>query len=869
MNTITWLHLSDFHFRAGEQHTWNENIVLDALLVDVRERIARDRLQPDFVVVSGDLAFSGKPEEYALAGAFLDQLLDATGLPKGRLFLVPGNHDVDRSGISLGAQAIANSLADRDAVNAILASPADRQLLFARFAGYGDFVNRTLAGYLPFDDEHFFYTRFFDLAGRRLALLGLNSAWVAASDEDKARGLLLGERQTRAALREADDAGATLKIALLHHPFDWLREFDQNDSAALLTDNCDFILHGHLHQTAATRLTSPDGEATVLACGACYKTRDYPNMVNWVRLDLAAGTGTVYLRRYSDARGGFWTKDVESYRNTPDGVYTFPLPAHLAPAPEPAVTPSPGWRPAPASPAVAGPAGHRFRLTIQRRSGEGWPVVAEHQPPGDALAVRDDGLLRLDPAALRALTDPYEYGLALGQALFQGDVQRAFDQALGASGHNLRVLLFVEAEDLRTLYWERLCARLDLGWEFIALEQRLPFSLALPSRADRLFPPIGRQELRALVLVASPQGLEPYGLRPFDTQGTIASVQAALEPIPHDLLAVHTDAAGPPTLDALVDRLIDGRYTLLHLVCHGSFRPQTGETTLYLSTGDDQVDPVLASRLLRRLGRLRSAGSLPYFAFLATCESASPEAEGALGGLAHRLVRDLGLPAVLAMTQQVTLDTAGALAGRFYERLWVHGEPDRALVEAGARLAARGDVTVPALYSRLDGQPLFHDAPAGPAPAPSGPTVVGDGSIAAGGHAVQAAAGATVVFAGQGAAVTIDRPAERPTPPPPPPEEPDVQQLLAGIRIDPDDPPYGVLRELLSAAFEPEDLRRFLEVRRDFRPVLARVGPDVGLARIIDELLSYCRTHLLWDDLLTELAGERPKQVARFAGRLR
>ena len=52
------------------------------------------------------------------------------------------------------------------------------------------------------------------------------------------------------------------------------------------------------------------------------------------------------------------------------------------------------------------------------------------------------------------------------------------------------------------------------------------------------------------------------------------------------------------------------------------------------------------------------ARGLPHFAFLATCESASPQAEGALGGLAQRLVRDLGMPAVLAMTERVSLDQA-------------------------------------------------------------------------------------------------------------------------------------------------------------------------------------------------------------------
>ena len=40
------------------------------------------------------------------------------------------------------------------------------------------------------------------------------------------------------------------------------------------------------------------------------------------------------------------------------------------------------------------------------------------------------------------------------------------------------------------------------------------FSLYLPSSADRRFRPIGRSDLQALVVVASPVGLERYGLMP-------------------------------------------------------------------------------------------------------------------------------------------------------------------------------------------------------------------------------------------------------------------------------------------------------------------------------------------------------------------
>ena len=114
--------------------------------------------------------------------------------------------------------------------------------------------------------------------------------------------------------------------------------------------------------------------------------------------------------------------------------------------------------------------------------------------------------------------------------------------------------------------------------------------------------------------------------------------------------------------------------------------------------------------MIERLGNLRGARGLPQFAFLAVCESANPEAESGLGGLAQRLVRELGVPAVLAMTEPVSIPTAEALAARFYARLREDGEPDRALAEATAGLAERGDATVPALYSRLRGRPLFSDS---------------------------------------------------------------------------------------------------------------------------------------------------------------
>ncbi len=360
-----------------------------------------------------------------------------------------------------------------------------------------------------------------------------------------------------------------------------------------------------------------------------------------------------------------------------------------------------------------------FEITVERRTEKGWPVVVERTRSGNTFRVRTEGFMVLGPeprSELRALSlDPRAYGTVLGRALFRDGVRDAFARARAEAdgGDRLRVLLTVEDADLRPLRWERLCAPFGDRWDLLALNQEVPFSLYLPSVADRRFPPIGRRDLRALVVAAGPADLAAYRLAPFDVAAAVAGVREALGAIPSAVLATSgaesvPEAIGPATLDALSEQITAGNYTLLHVVGHGSVGGD-GETRLYLAKEDGSVDAVTGARLLERLGRL---GALPRFAFLSACETASTgtEAAGGLGGLAQRLVRELGMPAVVAMTDQVTVATATALAARFYERLRAHGHPDLALVEATAGLAERGDVVVPALYGRLGGQSLFSDA---------------------------------------------------------------------------------------------------------------------------------------------------------------
>ncbi|MCT7996397.1 CHAT domain-containing protein [Laspinema sp. C5] len=284
--------------------------------------------------------------------------------------------------------------------------------------------------------------------------------------------------------------------------------------------------------------------------------------------------------------------------------------------------------------------------------------------------------------------------------------------ALYESEDPLRVLLFIEATDLevRTLRWERLCAPIDDTWRLLATNQRVLLSLYIPAITERRFPPIGNRDLRALVLIASPDSLDRFRLAPFDVQNAVDGVRQALGDIPGDVLAHLPDAVVFPTLDALCEQLTkrEQRSSLLHFVCHGKVI-EGGETVLFWANAQNQVEPVTATRLLQRLADLNGPKGLPHFTFLCSCETASPDAEAGLGGLGQRLVRELGMPGAIAMSEPVTVKTALALTSRFYPQLRQSGQVDLVLCEATAGLAERDDITVPALFSRLGDRPLFSD----------------------------------------------------------------------------------------------------------------------------------------------------------------
>jgi hypothetical protein len=209
MRPIGWLHISDFHLRAN--HAWSQDAVLSAMRDDiVRRRKAGAIL--DFILATGDLAFAGKALEYKLVVAFFDELATATGVPRERIFCIPGNHDIDRDRQKMSFAGARLTLQSENDVYSFLASGDDLETLIWRQENYRKFQETYFAGQeRRHTADGLGYVSLVDLDDIRIAIVGLDSAWLAEGGLSDHGKLLLGEQQVIDALRTARAAAPLTK----------------------------------------------------------------------------------------------------------------------------------------------------------------------------------------------------------------------------------------------------------------------------------------------------------------------------------------------------------------------------------------------------------------------------------------------------------------------------------------------------------------------------------------------------------------------------------------------------------------------------------------------------------------------------------
>jgi len=334
--TLTWLHLSDLH-ACRPNSGWDARRVLESLRADLQKLNKEHGLRPDLIFFTGDAAFghlSNKRGE-AMSDQFreADDFLTAAResfeptVPKRNLFVVPGNHDVNRTRItSFETEWLAKPHTLDEMERIIRDAGGDWQQLLKRLSDYEHFLDAYHYDHLLTGRERLIYADMREVAGVRIGVAGFNSVWSSrgAGREEMGRLWMAGRFQLET-IRE-NLPPHDFAIALVHHPGNWLVPEENPSFFRDLERDFPFVLHGHEHQ----EFVRADGSSghTVLSAGACHEwSQGKDNGYNFVQLDLDAGSGVVWLREYESVGGG-WRPRVISGKT--DDLGHWPL-EHLQP----------------------------------------------------------------------------------------------------------------------------------------------------------------------------------------------------------------------------------------------------------------------------------------------------------------------------------------------------------------------------------------------------------------------------------------------------------------------------------------------------------------------------------------------------------
>ncbi len=93
---LTFIHLSDIHFHKNSGDNYDLDYDLRNEIIEDIKREVNALGSVSGILISGDIAFSGKQVEYKSAERFLFELCQLLQIPKTSIYCVPGNHDVDQ-----------------------------------------------------------------------------------------------------------------------------------------------------------------------------------------------------------------------------------------------------------------------------------------------------------------------------------------------------------------------------------------------------------------------------------------------------------------------------------------------------------------------------------------------------------------------------------------------------------------------------------------------------------------------------------------------------------------------------------------------------------------------------------------------------
>lgn len=252
------LQLSDIHIKGIEDHIFDAvDAISGTIFHDARDTGVC------LVLVSGDIAFSGAPDEYLAAELFLSELKNSIrneGCSVVEILTVPGNHDCALIENDSTRDIVIDHIVNAGAVD--LSENLVEKCVEVQGAFF-DF-RESLTNTNPVHDHPLWTEYEFNVNSMLIRISALNAAWMSRLPEKNGE-LVYPISDFESALRETAD----VRMAMLHHPLHWYESASFHALRDKLHIHCDFVLSGHEHTQATVQSNLIEsGHCTVVECGA-------------------------------------------------------------------------------------------------------------------------------------------------------------------------------------------------------------------------------------------------------------------------------------------------------------------------------------------------------------------------------------------------------------------------------------------------------------------------------------------------------------------------------------------------------------------------------------------------------------------------
>lgn len=243
---INLIHLSDIHYTSNIPS--EQGCVINGFIKDLKNQLRGLTLADTYLLISGDLVFSGNATNYsALKKELIDKIKEDIGISYDRMIFVAGNHDVDREYVqkkNLELKSFRTTITEHE-FNDHVNPDFKESVLYKKFVPFEDFFRQIT--------DEFEVDGFVRKIGDNIAILCVNTALCSfggfdnINDIGDIRILNINTRKINEWIEDNDKENRLL-IFLMHHPIEDLSNWSSSELKKILkTQKKALVLTGHTH----------------------------------------------------------------------------------------------------------------------------------------------------------------------------------------------------------------------------------------------------------------------------------------------------------------------------------------------------------------------------------------------------------------------------------------------------------------------------------------------------------------------------------------------------------------------------------------------------------------------------------------------